>query len=120
MKNIPKALKKMVFGSESSPSRCSPVFWKGQIPTEGKRNTYRCAAGHLTNTIHADEGVTPFMMTCHHCGGLTQSGMYTNPDMGEIHGVWSKEPNEWWGSASEQKEHAEQGGVFLYAVRGQK
>jgi len=123
---VPKSLRKSACLSlaDSMPgqihdpqNQCSRHTWKGDVPTDGKVNVYRCPDGHLTWTIHADDGVTPFAIDCSRCGKPAQSAFYScdqSPTL--IHGVWSKEPNDWWGNRADQDNHASKGGVFLYAV----
>jgi len=97
--------------------KCSPCIWAYPVPEQGKVNVYICQNGHQTWTTHADDGVTPFIIGCAYCGADAHSSFYScdqNPPL--IHGVWSKEPNRWWGDESAQRDHAEAGGVFLYAV----
>lgn len=116
---LPKRLVPLFSGIPSRyVNQCSPCRWVGDVPTEGKVNSYLCKSGHSTYTIHADEGVTPFTISCHYCGETAYSRMYNDPRIPfSIQGVWSKKPNSWWGTDEQQQEHLAQGGVFLYAVK---
>ncbi len=83
----------------------------------GKVNEYTCDRKHVTVTIHADDGVTPFMIACHRCGNTAISSCYQcNQSPKRVHGVWSAKQNKWWGEIEDQQRHAKLGGVFLYAV----
>ena len=43
----------------------------------GRVNCYACRhCGHITKTVHADSGVTPFMHACEQCGEFAQSSFY--------------------------------------------
>lgn len=86
-------------------------------------NLYVCQAhkNHITTTVDVDEGVTPFMITCPHCGGTSYSKMYPShrpiPD-------WIPEPSfEWYAPSREQVdagvfaeaeiEHINRGGLMM-------
>ena len=100
---------------------CSPCIWEHAVPSRGKVNVYTCKKGHQTWTIHADDGVTPYNICCHRCGGDAYSAVYhCDQHPLQIHGVWSKEPNSWWGDKSAQDKHALNGGVFLYAIQQER
>lgn len=113
----PKQLRYYPLVRTTRGNRCSHCEWEGSVHLGGKVNVYHCFNGHETWTIHADDGVTPFIIGCQSCGEDAHSSFYQcdqTPPV--IHGVWSKEPNDWWGSNAAQQDHLEKGGVFLYAV----
>lgn len=41
----------------------------------GWKNEYQCIRGHVTRTIHRDDGVTPMFLTCPVCGQNASSRM---------------------------------------------
>lgn len=51
-------------------------FGSGQ---KGRVNCYTCQhCGHITKTVHADRGVTPFMHACEQCGEFALSSSYND------------------------------------------
>lgn len=62
-------------------------FYK--IDLKNRVNCYTCELGHITKTQDIDAGVTPMMMQCRVCGGVSRSHYYKDiePEL-KVHGVW--------------------------------
>lgn len=89
----------------------------------GRQNPYVCKeCGGVTNTIHVNDGVTPFMLDCRAtdgCKGMATSSFYPRgPRPARIPApTW-----EWYTPGADQplkngeRYHVEQGGVLLRAL----
>lgn len=96
--------------------------WEGDMSESliGRENPYTCeACGKVTNTIHADDGVTPFMLNCRatpDCKGLAVSAIYPAHIPAP---TW-----EWYRPASKElptlkdweADHVAQGGALIRPV----
>jgi hypothetical protein len=93
---------------------------KIELTETGRVNKYRCDNGHITTTIDAQLGVTPFMILCRHCGETAKSAFYTQPHSrtDKIDAVWLA---FWPSPLSEfEKLHQDKGGLFLHYLESEK
>ena len=80
----------------------------------GAKNVYTCEKGHTTTTIDADGGTTPFMHTCHECGGIARSSFYNHPLKDKFEPV-----EEWYRPSLEEcMKYRDQPGLLDHIFQG--